>query len=232
MQSDLEALQNTRLFRNMPEDSLARLATFVRHRHLAGGELLFEQGAPGIAMFVLAEGELRVSLRTPNKPELTLALLQPGDVVGELALFDEGEERSATVSATEPSRLLYLNRSDFLSTIESEPSALRAVLSSLADHIRTMNRRLNDMVTRDPNARLAKLLLEDLADYHSIDEESGAITITRDFSLLELGSMAYMHPVHLETRIRDLMYEHIVDRDVEGHLVVVNPDTMRGWLAS
>ena len=229
MQSDLEALKQSRYFRSLPAESLADLATHVRHRSLEAGEVLFEQGDSGIAMFIVSQGEIKISVQTPNKPEVALAMLGPGQAFGEMALFDDNERRSATATASVPTTLLYVNRDDFLGAVNREPAALRAVLSSLADDIRTMNKRLTDIVTLDANARMGQLFLDDLAAYHLLDEKTGHITINRVMSTVELGSRVYMHPTHVETRIRDYMYERILSRDLEGRLVILEPTLMAKW---
>lgn len=227
MQSDIEALRRTSFFRSLPEESLARLAMHVVHRHYDADQLIFEQGSPGQGLFIIAEGEVKISVTTPNRPEIILAMLGPSEAFGELALIDDAK-RSASATATKPSTLLYLGRGEFQATIEGEPIALRAILHELAAVIRTMNERLGDVVILDVHARMAKLLLEDLAEFHTVAED-GKITIERNFTVDELASRVYMHPLQVENLMRDYQYDYILTRDAERKIVILQPETMRQW---
>jgi CRP-like cAMP-binding protein len=230
MQSDLEALRRTSFFRSLPEDSLARLAMHVVHRHYDADQLIFEQDSPGQGLFIIADGEVKISVTTPNRPEIILAMLGSGEAFGELALIDDAK-RSASATATKFSTLLYLNRSDFQATIEGEPIALRAILHELAAVIRNMNERLGDVVILDVHARMAKLLMEDLAEFHQVAAD-GKITIQRNFSFDELASRVYMHPLQVENLMRDYQYDYILTRDAEKQIVILQPEVMRGWTSS
>ena len=89
------------VFGALPKDGFARLAGSGVRRSFAHGEELMRQGEASTAMYVILDGQVRVTRMHPDLSEpLLLATLGPGDVVGEMGVLD-GALRSATVTATE-----------------------------------------------------------------------------------------------------------------------------------
>jgi CRP/FNR family transcriptional regulator, cyclic AMP receptor protein len=101
----------------------AGLSSLIEVCSLKTGEQLWRQGEQGDALYVVAAGSLEVASRLPGRRELTLATVGPGDVLGELALLDDGL-RTAGVRALEPARLLRIGRAEFHALVVSgNPSA-------------------------------------------------------------------------------------------------------------
>lgn len=100
-------------------------------REYAAGEVLFEQGDPGLGLFVVFDGELAVL----GPGDTVLARLGPGEVVGEMAILDGGA-RSATVRATETTRCGLLTRGDVLPLLRSEPELALEMVGLIARRVR------------------------------------------------------------------------------------------------
>lgn len=115
------------LFSEMPEGGLSALASRLRRRRYARGEVVFLRGDPGGSLYIVALGSIRIVLTSAEGKEMTLALRRPGDFFGELALLD-GEPRSADAVAQEPTELLLLQSEDFLSIVFERPSVAVALL--------------------------------------------------------------------------------------------------------
>ena len=93
-------LRRSFIFRDMEETMLGRLARLSQTHRLAKGNLLFHQGEEGDALYGVAEGLIRIWVSGDGGKELTLQLLEPGDVFGEIALLD-GLPRSASAEAVD-----------------------------------------------------------------------------------------------------------------------------------
>src|SRR5512142_212514 len=89
------------LFSRLSEDVLASIARGLRSRRFRRGEVLFHQGDPGDALFVVLSGAIKIVLPSEEGDEAILTTVHPGDFMGELALID-GADRSATAVALEP----------------------------------------------------------------------------------------------------------------------------------
>ena len=87
---------------------------------LERGAVLFKQGDAGDALYVVIDGAMEVSILSLDGRKLSLDLLAPGAIFGEIALFDPGT-RTATVTATEPARLLRVLRADVMRELQDHP---------------------------------------------------------------------------------------------------------------
>jgi CRP/FNR family cyclic AMP-dependent transcriptional regulator len=224
MQSDLEALKSTPMFSPLAVRSLAPLALRLKHRHLEPGEVLFRQGDPGKALFIIRNGELKLTVSTASGQDITLAILGPGDAFGELALLDD-MPRSATATTSAASDILTLSREDFRDAIENEPVTLLALLDGLANIIRNMNQRLADVAMLNAYGRVAKVLLE-LCDSHGKVQENGSIVIERDVDFAEIAGLAGMYPVHVEQILRDHQYVRVLSIREDGRYIIHRRDIL------
>ena len=93
--SAIEALERVQLFTGLDSASLERLATGLRTRRFRSNEVLFHQGDPGDALFIVTAGAVKILLPSEEGDEAILATVRPGAFFGELALLD-GAPRSAT----------------------------------------------------------------------------------------------------------------------------------------
>jgi CRP/FNR family cyclic AMP-dependent transcriptional regulator len=118
------------LFAVLPVEVLVPLAGLVEQRYLELGEVLFRQGEFGDALYVVAEGALRV-----EQGDRHVADVAAGACVGEMAVID-WEPRSATVVATETSLLFRLDRNDVMDLLIEHPKLLKALMGVLVARLR------------------------------------------------------------------------------------------------
>lgn len=105
---------------------------------LPGGAVLFGEGDPGTAMYVLLEGSAAVTMR--GNP---LEILKPGSIVGELSMLD-GSPRSATVLTRSPCRFVAIEPEEFDLLIRETPGFARLVMRAMADRLRRTNERVQN----------------------------------------------------------------------------------------
>lgn len=146
------------LFAGVPEADLRRLAAAATVRRYRRGEHLFWEGDPGDALLVVIEGSLKAVSASPEGDELLLAVMEPHDSVGELAVADGGM-RSASVSALTDASVLRLPREVVLAVAATSPALARAMFASLAAVVRRLTGAAADLVFLDIPRRVAKLLL-------------------------------------------------------------------------
>ncbi len=108
---ELEALGRVRIFEGIAPAGLRRLLERARTERRAAGDVLFEEGDPGDALYVVLEGEVRISRQVPGMGEEALAILGPGEAFGEMALVDSAP-RSADAIVHRRARLLMLSSND------------------------------------------------------------------------------------------------------------------------
>lgn len=128
-------LQSLSLFRDLGDESLRRLAAESRQRVFRAGEVIFRQGEPGSTCHIIVQGRLRVFVVGEDGRELSVRLLGPGEIVGEMALFED-LPRSANVKALEKTRTLELHRSVLLGCLRRSPALALSLLRDLSARLR------------------------------------------------------------------------------------------------
>ncbi|OIQ27108.1 MAG: Crp/Fnr family transcriptional regulator [Alphaproteobacteria bacterium MedPE-SWcel] len=130
-------------------------ATDVR---LDTGEVLFERGDEGDALYAIISGALEISTLSAAGRKLSLDMMRPGAIFGEIAMFDPGE-RTATATAAEPSHLRRLRHRDVLAQVTRHPELAGDMLKLAGQRMRWMNTQLNEQVFLPMPVRLARKLL-------------------------------------------------------------------------
>ena len=164
------------LFSGLGEDAIRGIAGLCTRRALDSGEVLFQKGDKGDALFGVRRGRVRIETGTAAGGRLTLNVLGPGDLFGEIALFD-GQPRTADAIAAETSELFTVRRGDFLAYLEREPRVTLRLLEMLCQRIRWVSDRMEEAVLLPLHARLARrlcMLAEDFgSEVHISQEELG-----------------------------------------------------------
>lgn len=134
--SKVEALRQVSLFQAMSDAELETLSRHVDEVALNAGDKLATQDQHEPQMFVLVDGAARV-----ERNGTRIADLGPGDVVGEIALIDQGP-RTADVVVEEDGKAYVMHSRDFLSTLDGSPGFAKAVLKALAGRLRSADDQL------------------------------------------------------------------------------------------
>ena len=181
-----QALGQTSLFGILDEEALASVAERTIHRKYRKGSVLFVQGENGERCFAIASGAVKLSAYHSDGREVVLAVLGPGDVFGELALFDDAP-RSADATALEDAELLSVDRSGLNEAIAAHPQIATSLLRVLGRRLRQANEAFQDIAFFDVPGRVARRLA-DLADAHGVEAEEG-VMIDMPLSLECLAQM-------------------------------------------
>ncbi|GLO69605.1 transcriptional regulator [Phaeobacter inhibens] len=125
---------------------------------LQTGEELFEQGDEGDALYAIVSGAVEFSTLSSAGRKLSLDIMRPGAVFGEIALFDPGP-RTATATALEPSRLRRLRSGDVVAKLQHHPALAGDLLRLAGQRMRWMNTQYSEQVFLPMPVRLARKLL-------------------------------------------------------------------------
>jgi len=167
------------LFRGLGAEQRNALVSRALIRRFGAGDTIFRMGSPGSSMMAVLSGNVRISISSPGGKELLLAILQPGEVFGEIALLD-GKERSADATAVGACSLAVLERRDVLSFLEHHPEAWLRIVDVLCDRLRDNTQHVAEVALLQLPARLAKTLLR-------VSESDGGAQI--QLSQRDLGNM-------------------------------------------
>jgi len=166
-----DILRKVPLFGQLAAPDLDRVAAISRERSYPRNSVILFEDDPGDALYVVADGQVKVVLIGEDGREVILSVMGPGEFFGEMALIDD-EPRSAHVIAMEDSGLLVIRREDFQDLLTQTPGIALVLLRELSRRLRRVDEKVGSLVLLDVNGRVAQLLLE-LAD------EAGSDRITR-----------------------------------------------------
>lgn len=135
----LECVSRIPLFQGFPQRLLRKIATFCVDRAYAPGDVLCREGTHGIGLFFIVEGRVEVFGATRGGKEKRLALLGPGEVVGELMILDN-VPRSASVRAITDVACYLMPEWDFRRLLRGQPEIAVRMLPTLAARLREMDK--------------------------------------------------------------------------------------------
>ena len=108
----IELLRNVAIFHELDDGELARVAEVCRDQEFVSGEYIFREGESGNRLYLIVEGDVRISRVVPGSGEEALAVLKAGSMFGEMSVFDRSE-RSTDAISNGGCRCITITRSDF-----------------------------------------------------------------------------------------------------------------------
>jgi CRP-like cAMP-binding protein len=155
-----ETLARTDFFADAAPDALRRVAAAGQELHLIRGDVLFNEGDPPEALYLVLRGRIAIALANPiDRRESVVALMEANDLFGEMGMLDDGP-RSAMARALEPTTVLSVPYGPVFEMFDENPKLLWNVTRLLAQRIRVTDEALADSVFLDVTGRTAKRLLE------------------------------------------------------------------------
>jgi len=151
-------LADTPLFASLPAEALAVIARAAQTRQLTRNDVLFRQDDEATELFVVEQGRVAIAARSDDGRESLMALMEPGDLFGEMGLFDG--VRSADARALEPSTVVAVPYGPVRQILEDQPQLLWEVVRLLTARLRAVDEALSDTVFLDVPGRTAKRLLD------------------------------------------------------------------------
>ena len=185
--ADPASLGKLELFRGLSASELARVNALLGRTAFPSGAMIMTATQPGEIAYIVLNGTLKVSTLETGGRELTLALLGPGEIVGELALADRSG-RSADVTALESSTLVWIDRGSFEALRRDIPAITENLLRLLARRLRLVNAQLQAMATLDVHGRVARQLLA-LADALGEELPDGGVRIPLRITQSDLAAL-------------------------------------------
>ena len=213
MLSNLDLIRRVPLFSLLTADQAQSIADSVVKRRFKRGELIVEQGTKSNALFILLNGRARVLTADSRGREVILAVLQPGDYVGEMSLIDN-EPHSATVRAEVQTDMLVLGRADFARGLPEPSSLAYGILRGLVARLRNADRQIESLALLDVYGRVARTLL-DMAE-----EEKGVKIIRGKVSRQDMAKVVGASREMVSRVMMDLEDKGVIETLENGSVVI------------
>jgi CRP-like cAMP-binding protein len=165
------------VFSELGEEELARVAEVAVPRQFVGGEVVFREGDESSTCYIVRSGRARAVREHPDGRSITLANFGPGDIFGELAMFDD-ERRSATIETLEDTEAIAILGGDMRRLLAEHADISVKLLASLGRRLRETNERLARQSFQTVQSRVASVLLQLVAGVRSEGAEEGDVLIT------------------------------------------------------
>ena len=184
--NDDATVRQAPLFRGLDEDSAASLRGTMTPVKVSKGNTLFKEGDEGDRLYVVLEGKLKLGTASGDGRENLLSIVGPGEMFGELSLFDPGP-RTSTATAVTDAKLLSLGHDKLIPWLKQNPDVALQLLGRLAQRLRRTNEAVGDLVFSDVPGRVAKALI-DLGERFGKKTEEG-LYVHHDLTQEELAQL-------------------------------------------
>jgi CRP/FNR family transcriptional regulator, cyclic AMP receptor protein len=183
---DDDVVRQAPLFAALDDEAAEALRSTMTRVEVPRGEAIFHEGDPGDRLYVIVEGKIKLGRASGDGRENLLAILGPGEMFGELSLFDPGP-RNAAGTAVADTVLLGVGSDDLDEWLRGRPEVARHLLRALARRLRRTNEALADLVFSDVPGRVAKALL-DLSERFGRPTDDG-LRVAHDLTQEELAQL-------------------------------------------
>ena len=204
------------LFKALDDEAASALQSEMSRSHMERGDVLFHEGDRGDTLYVIAEGKIKLGRTSPDGRENLVAILGPGEMFGELSLFDPGP-RTMTATAVAETQLLGLGNESLTAILTGRPEVSKTLLAALAQRLRRTNAHLADLVFTDVPGRVAKALL-DLSERFGRPVEGG-IMVSHDLTQEELAQLVGASRETVNKALADFVHRGWIQ--LQGKSVVV-----------
>lgn len=147
------------LFANLSPDEVGRVADLLRPRAFPAGVNLFLQDEEGEIAYIIERGTIKIVLTDEDGTDVILAILGPGELVGEMSVVD-GLGRSASAIAMEPCSLHAIDRGAFGDCLRTVPMMAYNLVGLLSRRLRLANAQIQSLATLDVYGRVARQVLD------------------------------------------------------------------------
>ena len=186
MPQEEEVVRRAPLFTALDEAAAVSLRASMDSVKIAKGSILFKEGDDGEHLYVIIDGKLKLGTSSGDGRENLLSILGPGEMFGELSLFDPGP-RTSTATAVTEAKLLSLSHEKVIPWLKQNPEVSLQLLTRLSQRLRRTNEAVGDLVFSDVPGRVAKALI-DLGDRFGKTTPEGLL-VNHDLTQEELAQL-------------------------------------------
>jgi CRP/FNR family transcriptional regulator, cyclic AMP receptor protein len=219
-------LRRVPVFEALADEDLAQVAAVAVPRTLEAGAVVFREGDASDTAYVVRSGHARAIREHPDGRSITLANFGPGDIFGELAMFDD-ERRSATVETFESTELIAILGGDMRRLLREHPHIAVKLLAALGRRLRDTNERLARQSFQTVQSRVASVLSQLVKAARAEGAPAGDVLITS--TQAELAHLAGSSRESASRFLAVLERAGIITQG-RGRLVVHDPDALERYV--
>jgi CRP/FNR family transcriptional regulator len=223
----VELLARVPVFETFARADLARVAEVAVQRTFPPHHVIFREGDESDTCYVMSVGHARAVREHPDGRTITLAQFGPGDIFGELAMFDD-ERRSATVDTLDDVRAIAILGADMRRLMREHPDLASKVIISLGRRLRQANERLARQSFQTVQSRVAGVLgqLVEQAQSEGVGGERDVLVRTTQADIAQLAGSSR----ESASRFLAVLERAGVITQGRGRLTVHDPSALGGYI--
>jgi CRP-like cAMP-binding protein len=218
MESDIDGGGGSVLLEALDDSDRAQLLQRARSVKYSPAETIYAIEDPGDTMLLIDKGRVEVSVTSMTGRKSVLNHMGPGEVVGEIALLDNGPRSADVVAATEVEGVL-LHRRDLLSFLAEHPETTLSLLAEVCAKVRNASEMFASQSQTIAQARLARCLLR-LGRKWGDENAEGDVRLTQQFSQGDLGEFSGLARENVNRHLKTWVSEGILAFD--GRQIVLH----------
>src|SRR5579871_6759213 len=222
--TDPRRLRDIPLFDNLTDAQLEAISQQLRAKEFPNGTNVITFEMPGDVLYIILEGTLKIKVDQKDGKEVIIAVLGPGEVVGELSMID-GDRRSADVFTQEESTLLWIDRQSFERLISTIPQMMNNLLRILTRRVRLSTEQIQALGTLDVPGKVARQLLV-FADQYGIPEQGGRLIPMR-LTQTDIAGMVGASRERVNQALVDLRRAGLIKTSTTHRITVLDLDKLR-----
>lgn len=217
-------LAEVALFKGLSEKQWNRLNESLYGRIFPAGTNIITAEQPGEVVYVILRGAVKIFQDQPDGTRVILALLGPGDIVGEMSLIDSAG-RSANVITIEDSHLLWMERKAFQHYLETIPEMNANLVKILSLRVRLANEQIQALASLDVYGRVARQFLAFAEKYGETSDE-GAIFIPIRLTQSDLAELVGASRKRVNQVMVNFKKQGLISVNSEGYFTVHNRQSL------
>jgi CRP/FNR family transcriptional regulator len=222
----VELLGRVPVFSTLEQSDLERISQLAVPREFEPGQAVFREGDESDTCYVVREGHARAIRSHGDGRTITLATFGPGDIFGELAMF-ENERRSATVEAIEPTSVVAVLGPDMRRLMSEHPEISTRLVIALGRRLREMNERLSRQSFQTVQSRVAVVLSQLVAQELAEGAQEGNVLVTA--TQADLAQLAGSSRESASRFLAVLERAGVISQG-RGRLVVHEPEALKKYV--
>jgi CRP/FNR family transcriptional regulator, cyclic AMP receptor protein len=219
-----DVLSGVALFRGLTREQLSDLATLLKRRDYAAGVPVITADEPGETIYIVLAGSVKVHVEHPDGTGVVLAILGPGEVVGEMSLADS-LGRSASVTTLEETSFLWVDRATFRRSVRETPTLALNLANVLSRRLRLTNIHLRSLATLDVPGRVAAQLVAFAQEYGE-DAPGGGVRVPMRLTQADLAGLVGASRVRVNQTLGYFRRQNFISVAEDNRFIVLDQDAL------
>lgn len=157
-ESKLWHLEQINIFRDLEEKDLHRIDSLTTMRSMEKGKYIYFPDDPSRVVFLLKKGKVKIGSYSDDGKEIIKAILEPGEVFGELAIMGEQKRTDFAQAITSDVRFCAIGKDEMTSILMDNPKLSFEITKTIGDRLQKVERRLESLVFKDARQRILEFI--------------------------------------------------------------------------